>query len=119
MGVCCTTQALTLGAGAAASGVQWSDESYTLRFEGLEQSHPEMAGWDPRAGVARTSAERNRMLLDGKKRGPRDPSILVRAGGVGSVVGGCRHWGSGVSSLGAPGLCLKLLSCSSGQVCWA
>ena len=27
MGVCCTTQALTLGTGAAASGMQRSDES--------------------------------------------------------------------------------------------
>ena len=73
MGVCCTTQALTLGTGAAASGMQRSDESYTLRFVGLEQSHPERVGWDPRprAGVARASAERNRKLLDGKKGGPR------------------------------------------------
>ena len=71
MGVCCTTQALTLGAGVATSGLQQSDESYTLRFVGLEQSHSEMVGWDPRAGAVRASAERSRVLLDGKKGGPR------------------------------------------------
>ena len=70
MGVCCTTQALTLGTGAAASGVQRSGESYTFRFVGLEQSHPEMVGWDPRAGAARASVERSRMPLDGKKGEP-------------------------------------------------
>ena len=71
MGVCCTTQALTLGTGATASGVHRSEESYTLRFVGLEQSHPEMVGWDPRAGLARASIEKNRRLLDVKEVDPQ------------------------------------------------
>ena len=50
MGVCCTTQALTLGTGATASGVQRSEESYTLRFVGLEQSHPETVAGTPGRG---------------------------------------------------------------------